>query len=57
MKTKKIELDVDCIGGQEPLTAEEENALREYFKKQKLTSKKIGPKRKIKSIVQKKEVA
>ena len=42
MKTKNIELDVDFIGSQEPLTAEEEKALSEYFRSKKiLKSKKI----------------
>ena len=58
MKTKKIELDVDFIGGQEPLTAQEESALKEYFKKRKMNSKKPpANKKKIKPIIQKKEVA
>jgi hypothetical protein len=35
MKTKKLELDVDFIGGQTSLTKEEEKALSEYFKKTK----------------------
>ncbi len=35
MKTKTKELDVDFIGGQEPLTLEEENAISDFFKKQK----------------------
>lgn len=38
MKTKKNELDVDFIGGQGELTADEEKALRDYFKKQKSKS-------------------
>jgi hypothetical protein len=38
MKTRKTELDVDFIGGQEPLTTAEEQALSEYFKKRKLTT-------------------
>jgi hypothetical protein len=33
MKTKKLELDVDYIGGQTSLTKEEENTISEYFKK------------------------
>ena len=33
MKARKTELDVDFIGGQEPLTLAEEKALSEYFKK------------------------
>ncbi len=36
MKTKKNELDVDVIGGIGELTNEEEKALSNYFKKQKL---------------------
>lgn len=36
MKTKKIELDVDFIGGDKPLTAKEEKELSEYFKNTKL---------------------
>ena len=40
MKTKKLELDVDYIGGQGPLTESEEKALSEYFKKHKLASDK-----------------
>jgi len=39
MKTKKIDLDVDFIGGQGPLTEMEEKALSEFFKQRKLTSK------------------
>lgn len=40
MKTKKLELDVDFIGGQDALTPEEEKALSEFFKKQKSLPKK-----------------
>ncbi len=35
MKTKKIELDVDFIGGQTSLTKEEEKTISEYIKKSK----------------------
>jgi hypothetical protein len=35
MKTKKVELDVDFIGGQTSLTKEEEKAIHEYIKKSK----------------------
>lgn len=35
MKTKKAELEVDFIGGQDPLSEEEEKALSEFLKKQK----------------------
>lgn len=41
MKAKKIELDVDFIGGQGSLTEEEENTLSDYFKQRKLTAKRI----------------
>lgn len=40
MKTKKLELDVDFIGGQGSLTVEEEKALEDFFRQRKLTSKK-----------------
>lgn len=49
MKAKKTELDVDFIGGQEPLTAEEEKALNEFFKKRKMGSKSVTPNRKVKT--------
>lgn len=39
MKTKKIELDVDFIGGQGSLTKEEEKALSDFFNQRKLTTK------------------
>ncbi len=39
MKTKQINLDVDYIGGQEPLTKEEETQLSTFFKERKLASK------------------
>lgn len=35
MKKTKLELDVDFIGGQGPLTKEEEKALSEFFNKRK----------------------
>jgi len=34
MNIKKKELDVDFIGGQEPLTPQEEKALSDFFKQQ-----------------------
>lgn len=40
MKTKKIELEIDFIGGDKPLKAKEEKELSEYFKKTKLKSRK-----------------
>ena len=41
MKTKKNELEVDFIGGQGPLTSEEQKAISEYLKlkKNKLAKK------------------
>ena len=39
-KRKSQELDVDLIGGQGPLTKEEEQAISNYFKAQKLLSAK-----------------
>ena len=41
MKTKKIELDDDVIGGLGPLTKKEENALSDFFKQRKLTTKSL----------------
>ena len=35
MKTKNLELDVDFIGGQTPLTKDEEKALSNYFSERK----------------------
>jgi len=48
MKTKRKiqELDVDFIGGQEPLTKEEEKNISEYFKRNKHRKTKIKPKQK-----------
>ena len=45
MKTQKIDLDVDYIGGQGPLTDTEEKALSEFFRQSKKTSNKAGNKR------------
>ena len=38
MKKKTTELNVDFIGGQGPLTTEEEQALSEYFRSKKIKS-------------------
>jgi hypothetical protein len=35
MKTKKVELDVDFIGGQTSLTKEEEKAISDFIKRNK----------------------
>ena len=45
MKPNKKELDVDFIGGQEPLTKEEEIAISEYIKTLKEKNKSFTPKR------------
>jgi hypothetical protein len=42
MKAKRLELDVDFIGGQEPLTKEEEVALSEYIQSRRLTNVRMG---------------
>jgi hypothetical protein len=39
MRTSKIELDIDFIGGQGPLTTEEEKTLSDFFKKRKSEAK------------------
>lgn len=40
MKTKKLDLDIDSIGGLSSLTLAEEKALSDFFQKKKLTKKK-----------------
>jgi len=45
MKTKKIDLDIDYIGGQGTLTEAEEMALSEFFRQSKKTSNKSNSKR------------
>jgi len=45
MKRKPAELDVDFIGGQDPMTKEEEKAISEYIKAHKL----LGVKKQIRS--------
>ncbi len=39
MKTKKIELDIELIGSQSPLTKAEENLITEFFSKRKNKTK------------------
>jgi hypothetical protein len=47
MKTKKIELDVDFIGGQASLTKEEEKAISDFIRKNKSRkAKSLSPKTK-----------
>lgn len=40
MKSKAKELDVDYIGGQDPMSQEEEKAISEFIKGQKLSVQK-----------------
>lgn len=47
MKQSKNELDVDFIGGQEPMTKEEDIAISEFIKSQKNKSKRHREKRNI----------
>jgi len=54
MRRKTIELDVDFIGGQDPMTKEEEKAISEFIKTQKslnakkqIRSAKVIPNRKV----------
>jgi len=47
MKKKSIELDVDFIGGQGPLTKEEALAISEFIRKDKEKRKLKGQRRKI----------
>jgi hypothetical protein len=42
MKTRKIELDVDFIGGEGPLTDAEEKAISDYITKRKAVTKKAS---------------
>jgi hypothetical protein len=46
MKKNKNELDVDFIGGQEPLTKDEEKAISDFIKSQKDKRAKPGVKSK-----------
>ena len=43
---KRPELDVDFIGGQDPLTIEEEKALSDFFRQRKSVNAKEGAQRK-----------
>jgi hypothetical protein len=44
MKTTSKTLEVDFIGGQEPLTIEEEKSLSEYFKSEKKDTMELAKK-------------
>jgi hypothetical protein len=45
-KKRTIELDVDFIGSQEPLTKEEEKLIHDFFQSKKLTIVKKGTEKK-----------
>ena len=45
MKTKKIDLEIDSIGGLNSLTPAEEKALSDFFQKKKLMEKKTEKKK------------
>jgi hypothetical protein len=47
IKNALLELDVDFIGGQDPLTAEEQKLLSEYFQQKKLASKVLQRKKNV----------
>jgi hypothetical protein len=52
MKTKKVELDVDFIGGQASLTKEEEKAISDFIKKNKsIKAKSPAPKKTAKQLI------
>ncbi|MGA9639233.1 hypothetical protein [Flavobacterium sp.] len=42
MKTKKLDLEIDTIGGIGSLTLTEEKALNDFFKKKKSAKKKLN---------------
>jgi len=52
MKTKDIELDVDYLGSQEPLSSVDEKVLNDYFANKKELKKRrtIKPKRKTEKV-------
>ena len=45
MKTKKIDLEIDTIGGLSSLTVAEEKALSVFFKKKKSTKRETDKKK------------
>ena len=45
MKTKKLDLEIDTIGGIGSLTLAEEKALSDFFQKKKATKKKVEKKK------------
>ena len=57
MKTSKLELDVDFIGGQTSLTVTEEKALSDYFKQRKANTIKTKSGQRMKTVKQEKSFA
>ena len=57
MKTTKLELDVDFIGGQTSLTESEEKALSEFFRQRKSSTLKLKNKQSTKTIKREKALA
>jgi hypothetical protein len=57
MKQSKNELDVDSIGGQDPLTKEEEIAISEFIRSQKSKNKRYREKRNMPIVGRNKETA
>jgi len=57
MKTTKLELDVDFIGGQTSLTVIEEKALSDYFKQRKANLIKAKSGQRIKTVKKEKSFA
>jgi hypothetical protein len=47
MKTKNVELDVDFIGEQRPLTKEEEKAISDFIRKEKSKKTKTSSRKKV----------
>ena len=57
MKTTKLELDVDFIGGQTSLTELEEKALSEFFRQRKSNTLKLKNRQSTKTIKREKAFA
>ncbi len=55
MKNKKFELNVDYVGGQGSLTADEEMALSKYFQEKKRVVKRIDKSKRTKTAKRKLE--
>jgi hypothetical protein len=57
MKTRKLELEVDFIGGQTSLTAAEEKALSDFFRQRKTNTIKTKIRQQSKSVKREKTFA